>query len=44
MVDDALRSLIDQQAGEAEMRSSLLARGFVSMRDSAQRLVDAVSA
>jgi type II secretory ATPase GspE/PulE/Tfp pilus assembly ATPase PilB-like protein len=41
VVDDALRSLIDQQAGEAEMRSSLLARGFVSMRDSAQRLVDA---
>jgi type II secretory ATPase GspE/PulE/Tfp pilus assembly ATPase PilB-like protein len=40
VVDDALRSLIDQQAGEAEMRSSLQARGFVPMRASTQRLVD----
>jgi general secretion pathway protein E len=40
VVDDALRSLIDQQAGEAEMRSSLQARGFVPMRAWAQRLVD----
>ncbi len=40
VVDDALRSLIDQQAGEAEMRSSLHARGFVPMRAWAQRLVD----
>jgi len=35
-----LRGLIDQLAGEAEMRSSLHARGFVPMRAWAQRLVD----
>lgn len=40
VVDDALRLLIDQQAGEAEMRSSLLTRGFIPMRAWAQRLVD----
>lgn len=40
VVDDTLRGLIDQLAGEAEMRSSLHARGFVPMRAWAQRLVD----
>jgi type IV pilus assembly protein PilB len=40
VVDDTLRGLIDQLAGEAEMRSSLQARGFVPMRAWAQRLVD----
>jgi type II secretory ATPase GspE/PulE/Tfp pilus assembly ATPase PilB-like protein len=40
VVDDALRALIDRQAGEAEMRSSLHARGFIGMRVWAQRLVD----
>jgi type II secretory ATPase GspE/PulE/Tfp pilus assembly ATPase PilB-like protein len=40
VVDDALRQLIDQQAGEAEIRSSLQAHGFVPMRAWGQRLVD----
>ena len=40
VVDEELRTLIDHQAGEAELRRSLLARGFVPMRTWAQRLVD----
>jgi type II secretory ATPase GspE/PulE/Tfp pilus assembly ATPase PilB-like protein len=39
MVDDHLRSLIDEQAGEAAIRRSLLGRGFAPMRRWAQRLV-----
>ncbi|WP_439114106.1 GspE/PulE family protein [Hydrogenophaga sp.] len=41
VVDDQLRSLIDEQAGEAAIRRSLLARGFQPMRRWASRLVDA---
>jgi len=41
VVDDPLRALIDEQAGEAAMRRSLISRGFVPMRRWAQRLVEA---
>ena len=40
VVDDPLRTLIDQEAGESELRRSVLARGFVPMLAWAQRLVD----
>lgn len=40
LVDDQLRGLIDQQAGEAEMRRSVLSRGFVPMLAWARRLVE----
>jgi type IV pilus assembly protein PilB len=41
VVDDHLRTLIDEQAGEAVIRRSLLNRGFQPMRSWALRLVDA---
>jgi type IV pilus assembly protein PilB len=41
VVDDSLRTLIDEQAGEAAIRRSLLSRGFQPMRSWARRLVDA---
>jgi type IV pilus assembly protein PilB len=41
VVDDHLRTLIDEQAGEAVIRRSLLKRGFQPMRSWALRLVDA---
>ena len=40
VVDASLQGLIDRQAGEAEMRSHLHARGFQPMRSWGQRLVD----
>ena len=40
VVDHSLQELIDRQAGEAEMRSHLLARGFQPMRHWGMRLVD----
>lgn len=39
-IDDALRILIDQQAGEAQLRASLNARGFIPMRAWAERLME----
>ena len=41
VVDDDLRNLIDNEAGEAEIRANLQQRGFVPMRAWAQRLVEA---
>lgn len=41
VVDDALRTLIDEQAGEAAIRRSLAGRGFLPMRAWARRLVEA---
>lgn len=40
VVDESLRTLIDQQAGEAELRRHVISRGFLPMRAWAQRLVD----
>ena len=41
MITDALRTLIDQQAGESAIRRCALAGNFKPMRISAQQLVDA---
>lgn len=40
VVDDALRTLIDQEAGESAMRRHLKQTGFRDMRSWAQQLVD----
>jgi len=41
VIDDSLRALIDEQAGEAALRRHALTRGFVPMRAWARRLVEA---
>jgi len=41
VVDDGLRTLIDEQAGEATLRRNLLSRGFQPMSGWARRLVGA---
>src|SRR3990167_2643817 len=41
VIDDALRTMIDEQAGEAAIRRSLMSRGFQPMRAWARRLVEA---
>jgi type II secretory ATPase GspE/PulE/Tfp pilus assembly ATPase PilB-like protein len=41
VVDDHLRSMIDEQAGEAAIRRSLVSRGYLPMRRWARRLLEA---
>lgn len=43
VIDDSLRTLIDEQAGEAALRHHALTQGFVPMRAWAHRLVEAGS-
>jgi type II secretory ATPase GspE/PulE/Tfp pilus assembly ATPase PilB-like protein len=40
IIDDEVRLLIDQKAGESAIRRSVVARGFKSMRVWAQHLVE----
>jgi type II secretory ATPase GspE/PulE/Tfp pilus assembly ATPase PilB-like protein len=41
LIDDEVRALIDQKAGESAIRRNVVARGFKPMRAWAQHLVDA---